>query len=49
MDVGLKELEPWNLSFMMVLATLINSMLRKYFSVLVVKTKIDNVMCKFLM
>ena len=46
MDAISKELETWNLTFGVVLATLINLMLRKYFSVLV-KTHDVNVICKF--
>ena len=46
MDAISKELEAWNLTFIKVLARLINLMLRKYFSVLV-ETRIVNVMCKF--
>ena len=46
MDAISKELETWTLTFMEVLATLINLMLRKYFFVLV-ETRNVNVMCKF--
>ena len=48
MDALLKELETWNLTFIMVLATLINLMLKKYFFVSVKKTQIMNVICKLL-
>ena len=47
MDAISKELETWNLTFLGVLATLTNSMLKKYFSVLV-EMKIVNVICEFL-
>ena len=47
MDATSKELETWNLTFIMVLATLINLMLKKYFSVLV-EYQIVNVICKLL-
>ena len=47
MDAMSKELETWNLTFLGVLATLINLMLRKYFSVLVIPQGV-NVICKFL-
>ena len=47
MDAISKELEAWNLTFLMALATLINLMLKKYFSVLV-DTRIVNVICKLL-
>ena len=47
MDAMSKELETWNLTFLGVLATHINSMLRKYFSVLVIP-QVVNVICKFL-
>ena len=47
MDATSKELETWNLTFLGVLATLINLMLKKYFSVLV-ETRIVNVICKLL-
>ena len=47
MDAISKELEAWNLTFIKVLARLINLMLRKYFSVLV-QAHIVNVICKFL-
>ena len=46
MDAISKELEAWNLTFLGVLATLINLMLRKYFSVLVEDQNV-NVICKF--
>ena len=46
MDAISKELETWNLTFLLVLATLINLMLRKYFSVLVHIHKL-NVIFKF--
>ena len=45
MDAISKEFETWNLTFHLVLAILINSMLRKYFSVLLVQNV--NVICKF--
>ena len=45
MDAISKELETWNLTLVTVLATRINLMLRKYFSVLV---QAVNVICKFL-
>ena len=45
MDATSKELETWNLTFLGVLATLINLMLKKYFSVLVQGV---NVICKLL-
>ena len=49
MDAISKELETWNLSFIMVLATLINLMLKKYFSVLLeYGHQIVNVICKLL-
>ena len=49
MDATSKELETWNLTFMKVLATLINLMLKKYFSVLVVNVvNVVNVICKLL-
>ena len=56
MDAILKELKAWNLTFFWVLATLINLMLKKYFSVLVrdrwtrvlVEDHIVNVICKLL-
>ena len=50
MDAISKELEAWNLTgvvMLVVLATLINLMLRKYFSVLVIP-QVVNVICKFL-
>ena len=47
MDAMSKELETWNLTFGMVLATLINLMWRKYFSVLLFP-QVVNVICKFL-
>ena len=47
MDAISKELEAWNLTFLMALATLINLMLKKYFSVLVIK-QLVNVICKLL-
>ena len=47
MDAISKELETWNLTLIMVLATLINLMLKKYFSVLV-EGQIVNVICKLL-
>ena len=47
MDAISKELETWNLTFLGVLATHINLMLRKYFSVLVEVQNV-NVICKFL-
>ena len=46
MDAISKESEAWNLTFLGVLVTLINLILRKYFSVLV-ETRDVNVMCKF--
>ena len=46
MDAISKELEAWNLTFLGVLATLINSMLKKYFSVLV-EDHIVNAICEF--
>ena len=46
MDATSKELETWNLTLKMVLATLINLMLKKYFSVLVHQGV--NVICKLL-
>ena len=46
MDAISKELETWTLTFMEVLATLINLMLRKYFFVLVEDQSV-NVICKF--
>ena len=46
MDVMSKELEAWNLTSLLVLATLTNLMLRKYFSVLV-EDQIVNAICKF--
>ena len=48
MDATSKELETWNLTLNMVLATLINLMLKKYFSVLAEDTEIVNVICKLL-
>ena len=48
MDAISKEFETWNLTFHLVLATVINLMLRKYFSVLVVEDMIVNVICKLL-
>ena len=48
MDATSKELETWNLTLNMVLATLINLMLKKYFSVLAEDTKNVNVICKLL-
>ena len=47
MDAMSKELETWDLTFLGVLATLINLMLKKYFSVLV-KDYPVNVICKLL-
>ena len=47
MDAMSKELETWNLILLEVLATHINSMLKKYFSALVIP-HIANVICKFL-
>jgi len=48
MDAISKELEAWNLTLSMVLATLINLMLKKYFSVLVKIIQIVNAICKFI-
>ena len=47
MDAISKELEAWNLTLIGVLATLINLMLKKYFSVLVKITQIVNAICEF--
>ena len=47
MDATSKESETWILTLFMVLATLINLMLKKYFSVLV-EGQIVNVICKLL-
>ena len=47
MDAMSKELETWNLTFLGVLATLINLMWRKYFSVLLLP-QVVNAICKFL-
>ena len=47
MDAVPKELEAWNLTSLVVLATLTNLMLKKYFSVLV-QDHIVNVICKLL-
>ena len=52
MDAMSKELEAWNLTSLVVLATHINLMLRKYFSALLMfldrHCQIVNVICKFL-
>ena len=47
MDATSKELETWILTFLGVLATLINLMLKKYFSVFIY-TQLVNVICKLL-